>query len=74
MATRRYKIEVGEAPHQVVEEIGGAVNSDTIELTVDIANTRVNAASGTRTVTKEEVLNGLEKIKMHITKSNWPPA
>jgi hypothetical protein len=74
MATRRYKINPGEGPFSVTEEAGAAVNSDAIELTVELANTAVNAASGTRSVTKEEVLLAIETIKNHIIKGNWLPA
>lgn len=74
MATRRYKINPGEGPNQVTEEAGAAVNSDAVELTVELATTTVNTASGTRAITKAEVINALEKIFDHIVKSNWPPA
>lgn len=74
MATRRYKISVGEGEFSVVEEAGAAVNSDTVELTVELANTAVNKEGGTRTINKQEVLDCLEKIKNHIIKGNWPPA
>ena len=74
MATRRYKIEPGEAENAVTEEVGAAVNSDTVELTVDLATTRVNSGGSTRAITKQEVLEALEKIMNHIVKGNWPPA
>lgn len=73
MATRRYKISVGEDEFAIVEEAGAAVNSDTVELTVEMASTAVNSATGTRQITKQEVLDLLEKIENHIVKSNWPP-
>jgi anti-sigma28 factor (negative regulator of flagellin synthesis) len=74
MATRRYKISVGETYNSVTEEAGAAVNSDIVELTVELAATAVNTASGQRIVNKEEVLDAVEKIKAHIIKGNWPPA
>lgn len=74
MATRRYKLSVGQGEFSVVEEVGAAVNSDLVELTVELASTGVNTASGTRTIEKHEVLDCLEKIKNHIVKGNWPPA
>lgn len=73
MATRRYKISVGEGEFAIVEEAGAAVDSDTVELTVEMASTAVNSATGTRQITKQEVLDLLEKIENHIVKSNWPP-
>lgn len=74
MATRLYGISVGESEFSITEGAGSAVAADTVELTVELANTAVTAASGTRTVTKQEVLEAIEKIKNHIIKGNWPPA
>lgn len=74
MATRRYKISVGEGEFAIVEEAGAAVNSDTVELTVELATTAVNEGASTRAIKKSEVLDCLEKIKNHIIKGNWPPA
>lgn len=74
MATRRYKLSVGEGEFSVVEEAGAAVNSDLVELTVELATTGVNTATGTRTISKAEVLELLTKIEGHIVKGNWPPA
>ena len=73
MATRRYKISPGAT--QVTEEAGAAVNSDTVELTVELANTEINiGGSTTRTVSKLEVLEAIDKIKKHIVEHQWPPA
>lgn len=79
MATRRYKISVGEGEFAITEEAGAAVNSDTVELTVELATTAVNTttssgAATTRGISKQEVLDCLEKIENHIVKGNWPPA
>ncbi len=74
MATRRYKISAGQGEFSIVEEVGAATNSNTVELTVDLATTAVNTASGTRTINKQELLDCLEKIENLIIKSNWPPA
>ena len=74
MATRRYKLSVGEGEFSVTEEAGAAVNSDIVELTVELASTAVNTDSSTRQVLKSEVLDCIEKIKNHIVKGNWPPA
>ena len=74
MATRRFKISVGEGEFSVVEEAGAAVNSDTVELTVELATTAVNVGATTRGVEKQEVLEAIDKIKNHIIKANWPPA
>lgn len=74
MATRRYKITPGETEFLITEEVGAATNSDTIELTVDLAATAVPTASGTRSVTKAEVLQALDMFKNWILKGNWLPA
>ena len=74
MATRRYKISAGETEFSIVEEAGAAVNSDTVELTVELANTAVNDKGATRTISKSEVLQAIEMIENHIIKGNWPPA
>lgn len=74
MATRRYKINPGETEFAVVEEAGAAVNSDLVELTVELATTGVNDKGVTRTISKAEVLEALSKITNHIVKGNWPPA
>lgn len=72
MATRRYKISPGAKI--VTEEAGDPVNSDVIELTVELANTAVNDGSGTRTVHRQEVLEALDRIRDHIITGDWPPA
>lgn len=74
MATRRYKISPGEGEFAVVEEAGAAVNSDKVEVTVELATTAVNVGATTRGILKQEVLDCLDKIKNHIIKGNWPPA
>lgn len=74
MATRRYKMSAGETEFSITEEVGAATNSDTVELTVDLATTAVNENGSTRTISKEEVLRILEMFENHIIKGQWPPA
>lgn len=71
MATRRYKLSVGEGEFSVVEEAGAAVNSDTVEVTIELSAT---AVGGARQILKSEALDLLRKIENHIIKGNWPPA
>lgn len=73
MATRRFKISIGEKEEDVVEEAGAAVNSDTVELTVECATTAVNDGGTTRAPLKNEVLDAIDKLKNHIIKAAWPP-
>ena len=74
MATRVYGIDPGAQNTDVAEAIGSAASSGFIALTVDIANTVVTEGGGTRTLTREELINGLENIKEHIMRGDWPPA
>lgn len=74
MATRRYKVSPGQTAGQVVEEVGAPTNSNTVELTVDLANTIVTTTGGTRTISKEEVLLALDLITQKIINDEWPPA
>lgn len=64
MATRIYGLSRGQTEFEVTEDVGSAVSSDDIEVTVDLA----------KNLEKSEVLQKLEEIKNHILKGNWPPA
>lgn len=65
MATRRWSINKGDKSTQVVEAVGAAVATKSIELTVDLA-------AG---LSQSEVLIQLDNIKDHIIRTNkWPPA
>jgi hypothetical protein len=64
MATRIYGVSRGETEFQVVEGVGAAVAADGVELTVDLAVS----------LTKEDVILAVDRIKNHIIKGNWPPA
>lgn len=64
MATRRYGISRGEQLGQVTEAVGAATAADNMEFTFDLATS----------LTREDVILGLEKIKEHILKNKFPPA
>lgn len=68
MATRRYKISTGMTEFQIIEEAGAPVNSNVIELTVELADS-VNDAGVLRKVKKSEVLLALEMLENHIVKN-----
>lgn len=68
MATRRYKISPGMTEFQIIEEAGAAVNSNVIELTVELANT-ITDNGVTRKVKKSEVMLALEMLENHILKN-----
>lgn len=61
MASRYYGTDRGEAGY-VVE--GSSTGTKDVELVVNLA----------KSLTKEEVLLRIDKIKRHILKGNWPPA
>jgi hypothetical protein len=68
MATRRYKISPGMTEFQIIEEAGAAVNSNVIELTVELADS-VYEGAVPRKVKKGEVLLALEMLQNHILKN-----
>ena len=69
MATRRYRLSVGDNMDQVVEEVGAAVAAESIELTVDLGDAKISSQEG-----KNRVLLALNIIEAYILKGNWPPA
>jgi len=64
MATRRYGISTGENISDVTEDVGAAVSSDTVELTIDLA------AIGSR----ENAIKAIDIIRGWIIQGQWPPA
>ena len=64
MATRRYKISKGETEFNIIDEVGAAVNSDTFELTIDLA----------ANPSRQDVLDALEYFENYIISHNFPPA
>lgn len=64
MATRRYGLSRGETEFSVLEGVGAAVATDSIELTVDLASS----------LSKQDVLLALQAFENHIIKGKWPPA
>jgi hypothetical protein len=64
MATRRYSIGRNGTLTSITEAVGAAVETESIELTIDLA----------ANLSRHDVLLGLEYIKQHLVQSNWPPA
>lgn len=64
MATRRYGISRGDTVGNITEAAGAAVAADDMEFTFDLAVS----------LTREDVILGLEKIKEHILNDDFPPA
>lgn len=75
MATRIYGVAPGAsmALGSVIEDVGPTATSAVIALVIDLAAS-VTDAGATRTVSKEEVLLGLETLKNYILADQWPPA
>lgn len=69
MATIRLKLSPGAGEFAIVQEVGAATNSDAVELTIDMASTRVNEGASTRIIKKSEILDILEKFQNHIIKA-----
>lgn len=65
MATRRWSINKGDRSKDVVEAVGAAVATKSLELTLDLA----------ANFKQEEVLEQLDFIREYIVRNNkWPPA
>jgi hypothetical protein len=76
MATRLYSIDPGNSDNQVVSAVGSAIVTKNIELTINTSPTLIpdtNTATGTRAITREEVLEALLKFENFILTNNWPP-
>lgn len=74
MATRRYSTAPGdqlEGTNMIVEAVGAATATKCIELTVDLANV---TTGGTKPVSKQDVLDALDRLADYITQNQWPPA
>lgn len=74
MATRIYGFPPGSNPGGVIEAVGPTATSAVIALVVDLATNTVSDGSGTRIVSKNEVLLALDAIKDYILADTWPPA
>lgn len=64
MATRLYSLAKGQTEFQVVEAVGSATTTASMEFTFDLA-------AG---LSREEVLSALDMFKNHILKGLFPPA
>lgn len=64
MATRIYGINLGETSVTMGADTVGSATTDTIELTIDLADG----------ATQGQVLDALDELKNYITEHPWPPA
>lgn len=75
MATRRFMTTPGdqlEGTNLVTEAVGAATAAKSIELTVDLAATI--KSGGTQALTKQDVLDGIDRIRDYVVQGIWPPA
>lgn len=70
MATRRWGISPGQNEYQTTESVGAAVAANSVELTVDLANL---AGTG-KPPSRQDVIDGIEKLRNWILRGVWPPA
>lgn len=69
MATRRFSINVGDTQEQIVDAVGAATVTKSIELTIDQATTVVTDRGTTRAIKKGEVDTALILLREYIYKS-----
>lgn len=71
MATRWYAINPGQSLENVTESIGNGNSSALVELNINLSTTGVTdsgPSSGSRTITKTEVLQCIEILKEQIVR------
>jgi hypothetical protein len=73
MATRRFSIGPNERVEDVVEAVGAATATKSIELTVDLGNIKATG-NPSQANYRDEVLHALMVFEDYIQKVNWPPA
>lgn len=75
MATRLYANTANGTLETIIEGVGVANSAGIVNLSIDLGGTLVdNGAGGTRSITKAEVIEGIEVLKQYIIRSNWTPA
>ena len=73
MATRRYSIGPNERTEDVVEAVGAATATKSIELTVDLGAVKGTGNPSTSNY-RDEVIAACYRFIDYIQKGNWPPA
>jgi hypothetical protein len=75
MATRRYSTAPGDQLEgsnvRVVEAVGAATATKSIELTYDLANV---LDGNTKPLSKQDVIDGIDRIRDYIIQNQFPPA
>lgn len=71
MATSRISTYIGDQDPAVTVSVGVATVQGNVELTIDFAAV-VNADGTTRKMTREECLEGIERIKRYLIQHAFP--
>lgn len=66
MATRYYAFNPGNHLEDIVESVGAPNSSAVVELSIDLSTSLVTEGSGTRAISKSEVLIALEIFTQQI--------
>lgn len=77
MSVAVYSVNPGDSEFSVTVSDSGSTVSKNIELNVNMSATLIkdaNASGGSRAITREEVIEGIMKIKNQILNlDSWPP-
>jgi hypothetical protein len=73
MATRRFSIGPNERVEDVVEAVGAATATKSIELTVDLGAIKATGNPSTA-IYRDELLHALIVLEDYLQKVIWPPA
>lgn len=71
MATRRYSTQPGDQLKDVTEAVGAATATKSVEVTFDLANVK---EGNTKPLTRQDVLDAIDRIRDKIVQGNFPPA
>jgi hypothetical protein len=74
VATRRFSIGPNERVEDIVEAVGAATVTKSIELTVDHQSNVKGTGNPRQTLDREEVLHALIQLEDYIQKVQWPPS
>lgn len=69
MATRRFSINVGDSLESVVDAVGAATVTKSIELTIDQATTVMKDGGSTRAIKRGEIQTAIRILEQAILKS-----
>ncbi len=75
MATRLYALGPNGTLESVIEGVGVANSAGIINLAIDLTTSGPYLEGNTqRTISKAELIEGIEVLKQYIIRGNWTPA